>query len=161
MTADAAAEESNAYQSLFNVCIGMWGGKSWHGVQESVVLGHFFVASSHDVTHAAIAHSSLCAASVTAPSATNLRILAKEGKLLEEDAKIVLTLPVLYQNVVDVFLKNKNLLLKEFSTDKGIPFHIAVLSNLDKYIPLDEQELVIFDDEHRDSELVYGIAVNR
>ena len=103
----------------------------------------------------------LFAAAVTAPSATNLRILAKEGKLSQEDTNLVLTLPVPFQTVVDVYLKNKDLLLKEFSTDKGIPYHITVLSNLHKYIPLDEQELVIFDDEHQDSEPVYGIAVNR
>lgn len=98
---------------------------------------------------------------MTAPSATNLRILAKEGKLSEEDANRVLTLPVSYETVVDVFLKNKDLLLKEFSSDKGIPFHIEVLGSLHKYIPLNEQEIAIFDDENRDSELVYGIGVNQ
>lgn len=87
--------------------------------------------------------------------------MAKEGKLSEEDARRVLTLPVSYETVIDLFLKNKELLLKEFSTDKGIPYHIKVLSELHNYIPIDEQELVIFDDEHRDSELVYGIGINK
>lgn len=101
------------------------------------------------------------AASVTAPCATNLRILAKEGKLSEEDANQVLTLPVPFETVIDVFLRNKNLLLKEFSDDKGIPFHITVLSHLHEYVPIDEQEIVVFDDENRDAQLVYGIAVNK
>lgn len=101
------------------------------------------------------------AGAVTAPSATNLRILAKEGKLSEEDASQILTLPVPYQTVVEIFLKYQDLLLKEFSDDIGIPFHIKVFNNLHKYVALDESELVVFDDEHRDSELVYGIGVNR
>lgn len=100
-------------------------------------------------------------ASVTAPSATNLRILAKEGKLSEEDANKVLTLPVSFETVIHVFLKNKNLLLKEFSNDIGIPFHITVLSHLHEFVPINEQELVVFDDENRDMELVYGIGVNK
>lgn len=99
--------------------------------------------------------------SVTAPAATNLRILAKEGKLSQEDADRVLTLPLAFNTTIDIFLKNKDLLLKEFSSDKGIPYHIKVLSDLHNYLPLDEQEIVIFDDENRDTELVYGIAVNR
>jgi len=98
---------------------------------------------------------------VSAPSATNLRILAKEGKLSEEDANRVLALPVSFETVIEVFLKNKDSLLKEFNTDIGIPYHITVLSSLHNYVPVDRQELVIFDDDHRDSELVYGIAINR
>jgi hypothetical protein len=99
-------------------------------------------------------------ASVTAPSATNLRILAKEGKLSKEDSNKVLNLPVSFETVSNVFLKNKNLLLKEFSHDIGIPFHIAVFEHLHEYVPIEDQELVIFDDENRDTELVYGIGLN-
>jgi hypothetical protein len=87
--------------------------------------------------------------------------LAKEGKLSEEDANRILTLPVPYQTAVEIFLKYQDLLLKEFSDDVGIPFHIEVFRNLDKYVALDESEIVVFDDENRDSELVYGIGVNR
>jgi hypothetical protein len=100
-------------------------------------------------------------ASVTAPSATNLRILAKEGKLSKEDSNKVLNLPVSFETVSNVFLKNKNLLLKEFSHDIGIPFHIAVFEHLHEYVPIEDQELVIFDDENRDTELVYGIGLNK
>lgn len=105
--------------------------------------------------------SSRSSASVATPASTNLRILAREGKLSEQDADTVLSLPVSFKAVVQVFLNNKDLLLKEFSHDAGIPFHIQVFESLDKYISLDSQQILIFDDEHRDSELVYGIGVNQ
>lgn len=103
-------------------------------------------------------------ASVAIPALTNLRTLARNGKLPEDDADYVLnSLPVPAASIVDVFLRHGDVLLTEFSHDVGIPFHISVLETIKKdysYI-IDSDQVVYFDDENNEDELVYAIAVNR
>lgn len=101
------------------------------------------------------------AASITAPVATNLRILAQEGKLSERDAHIITTLPVSFDAGVEMFLSNKELAVEEFRDDPGVPFHVSVLQDLPRYCNVGSQEMVVFDDLNRNSEAVYGIFVNR
>lgn len=96
------------------------------------------------------------------PATTNLRILARQGKLSsDQDAEKVLHMPLSYDTVLDVFLKNKEVLLREFRHDVGIPFHYSVLEEFRKENPVLSSEIVIFDDERNESELVYGIGINR
>lgn len=100
--------------------------------------------------------------SIAAPTSTNLRILARKGLLSDEaDAQRVLTLPVTMKDMMEVFLKNKEPMLKEFAHDNGIPFHINTIDLYQKHFPNPEHaELVVFDDENREEEIVYGIIVN-
>jgi len=91
---------------------------------------------------------------------TNIRTLARAGKIPEEDADKVLTLPVTFATVVEVFLNNKDAVLEEFKKDPAIPFHVSCLSTFQQDFDLNG-EVVVFDDEYKQSELVYGISVNR
>jgi hypothetical protein len=78
--------------------------------------------------------------------------------------KAILTLPVSLATITDILLHNKDLLLQEYSSDIGIPFHIQVLTKYRKeYSPyfLEQEYVVAFDDENKNSELVYGILVNK
>jgi hypothetical protein len=78
--------------------------------------------------------------------------------------KAVLTLPVSLATITDIFLHNKDLLLQEYASDPGIPFHIQVLTKYrEKYSTyfLEQEDVVAFDDENKNSELVYGILVNK
>ena len=70
-------------------------------------------------------------------------------------------MPVSLADVVDVFLKNKDVMLEMFHDDPGIPYHISALELYKKHFSAMEQsKLVVFDDERSEEELVYGIIVN-
>lgn len=112
-------------------------------------------------------------ACVFAPATTNLRGLAKKSLLTPSSVasssevdqnQAVLSLPVSLGTIADIFLDNKELLLKEYASDPGIPFHISVLTEYrEKYSEwfLNKEEVVVFNDKNINSELVYGIMVNQ
>lgn len=101
-------------------------------------------------------------ASLMAPTTTNLRIMARKGLLgSEEDARLVLTLPVTIKTLMDVFQRNQDAMLKEFTNDPGIPFHIEAVKLYQEQFPSPQSaQLVVFEDEKNQEELVYGIIVN-
>ena len=101
-------------------------------------------------------------ASLSAPTSTNLRIMARKGLLTDEaDAQRVLTMPITMKEMMDIFLKNEEGMLKEFADDKGIPFHFETVKVYQKQYPNPEHaEMVFFDDEKSEEEIVYGIIVN-
>ncbi|KAG7373501.1 lipase class 3 [Nitzschia inconspicua] len=87
--------------------------------------------------------------------------MARKGLLSDEDASLVLTLPVSFKTLMDVFQRNQRAMLKEFATDKGIPFHIEAIQLYQEQFPNPDQfQLVVFDDEKSQEEIVYGIIVN-
>lgn len=94
---------------------------------------------------------------------TNIRALAREGKLSKEDVDRVMVLPVTFGSLVEVFLKNRELLLEEYSSDPGVPLHISVLESFQNDFPnlMEMSQVVVVGDEDSSNELVYGIAVNR
>ena len=112
---------------------------------------------------------------VGAPATTNLRTCAKKKVLQSKESTIsnegdedpnqrILSLPVSFRTVADVFLENQDVLLKEFASDPGIPFHIKVLTEYRQQYAqgfLDEEQIVVFRDDNVESELVYGIMVNQ
>jgi hypothetical protein len=115
-------------------------------------------------------------ACVFAPATANLRGLAMKGLLkspppttstavpVTDTNKAVLTLPVSLATITDIFLHNKDLLLQEYASDIGISFHIQVLTRYrEKYSTyfLEQEYVVAFDDANKNSELVYGILVNK
>ena len=100
------------------------------------------------------------------PATTNLRCLARQGKLSEQDATVVLGLPALCSNNIDVLVRNKEVMLQEYRHDQGVPFHVEAAEALQQEYQNQESslsptEFLVFDDEHSTSELVYGIARNR
>jgi hypothetical protein len=99
-------------------------------------------------------------------ASTNIRSLAREGKLPnEEDAALVLKLPVTFSSIVDMLVKNKEIMLEEHHQNKGVKFHLEAGEALQTKYRSEgspsSTEIVVFDDEHSTSELVYGIARNR
>lgn len=105
------------------------------------------------------------AASISMQALANIRSLARKGKLPnKEDASLALKLPVAFSSILDVLVKNKEIMLEENPKDKGVQFHIDAAEAILTRHQSDgtpAQEIVVFDDEHSTSELVYGIARNR
>jgi hypothetical protein len=100
--------------------------------------------------------------SIVAPTTTNLRILARKGLLSDEtDAERILSLPFTLDVMMEIFLKNQDTMLKHFADDNGIPFHIETVGLYQKHSKNAKNvQLVIFEDERSEEELVYGIMVN-
>ena len=101
--------------------------------------------------------------SLLAPTCTNLRILARKGLLSdEEDAQRILNTPFSVEDMIDIVLKNKDTMSKEFEDDPGVPFHITLTELYKEKFKLGhESDIVVFEDTKTESELVYGIVVNR
>jgi len=98
-----------------------------------------------------------------------LRGLAKKGLLKSSNDpnldvnQEALTLPVTLAKLTEIFLDNQQLVLEEYSSDPGIPFHISVLTEYQqKYSTyfLEQEQFVVFNDTNKESQLVYGILVN-
>lgn len=94
------------------------------------------------------------------PTCTNIRILARQGKLSQQDAEKVLNLPISFGDIRSVVLKNKDVMIQELKNDFGVPFHIQTIESFQE-LPNRMSDLVVFDDEQNATELVFGIAVNR
>jgi hypothetical protein len=144
--------------SLYEECMKMWIGTE---KQKYGLTSHFF-AGETALVNLSRSPFFLTSASVTMPATTNLRILARQGKLSsKEDTEKILKLPVSYDTILDIFLQNREVMLREFSHDVGIPFHYSVLEEFRRNNPVLSNDIVVFDDERNESELVYGIGINR
>ena len=132
------------------------------------------------------------------PAVTNMRLLARKSQqqqqeskdgdkpplLSDDDVQAVMNVPLAVEQLLEIILRNQQVLIQEFAHDFGVPLHVETIqhymnifnkqrqqeksdtNNVDK----DEAqptptaksaEIVIFDDETSASELVFGIAVNQ
>jgi hypothetical protein len=98
--------------------------------------------------------------SVFIPAMANIRALARDGKLPEEDAEAVMTMPLVVETAVNTFLKSKDILLEEYPNDIGVPSQIRALEILGERYVRGKGKFIVYDDETRDKGLVYGMEVN-
>ena len=124
------------------------------------------------------------------PAITNMRYLARNGKLsAEEDVQHVMRVPIRADTLFRIVLKNRETLIAEFANDFGVPLHVETIQH---YVDIMKKanndnnnnntaennvedasikgstihtsataEIQVFDDEQSASELVFGIAVNQ
>ena len=119
------------------------------------------------------------------PAVTNMRIMARKGLLSEDDAAAVLQVPLSFKPFLEIILRNKQALIREFPQDFGVPLHVQTIERFyakvfpqtaatttdddNKDTPTDESspataprgEILVFDDEQNASELVFGIGVSQ
>lgn len=122
------------------------------------------------------------------PAITNMRILARQGKISKEDAEKIMQIPLQTQELFAIILKNREVLIQEFAHDFGVPFHVETIqhytdsrqkaaadattaeslsvespssSTPQASMSMAAAAVQVFDDEQNASELVFGMAVNQ
>ena len=64
------------------------------------------------------------------PAITNLRLLARQDKLLTaQDVHDVMHVPITVGTLFDIILRHKHVLVQEFAHDFGVPLHVETIQH--------------------------------